>query len=138
MKTISDVMTGDVYLVSPEQTIAEAAELMREKDIGSLAVHENDKLIGMLTDRDLALRAVAKGADPGTTVREVMSEGIKYCFNDQDVDEVASNMAELEIRRLPVVDRNKRLVGFISLSNVTFADEPGSSAVLLRSVACPH
>ncbi|HEX5352840.1 MAG TPA: CBS domain-containing protein [Rhodanobacteraceae bacterium] len=138
MKNISEVMTGDVYLVTPEQTIAEAAELMREKDIGSVAVHENDKLIGMLTDRDLALRAVARGAGPGTKVREVMSEGVKYCFDDQDVDEVASNMAELEIRRLPVVNRNKRLVGFISLSNVSFAGEPGPATVLLHAVACPH
>jgi CBS domain-containing protein len=138
MRNISDVMTEDVYLVTPEQTIAEAALLMREKDVGSVAVHADDKLVGMLTDRDLAIRAVADGLDSGTRVRDVMTEGIKYCFDDQEDDDVASNMAELEIRRLPVVNRNKRLVGFVSLSNVADAEETDSTRVLLRSVACPH
>ena len=138
MRNISDVMTEDVYLVTPEQTIAEAALLMREKDVGSVAVHADDKLVGMLTDRDLAIRAVADGLDSGTRVRDVMTEGIKYCFDDEEVDEVASNMAELEIRRLPVVNRNKRLVGFVSLSNVADAGETDSTRVLLRSVARPH
>ena len=138
MRNISDVMTEDVYLVTPEQTIAEAALLMREKDVGSVAVHSNDKLVGMLTDRDLAIRAVADGLDPATQVRDVMTEGVKYCFDDQEVDDVASNMAELEIRRLPVVNRKKRLVGFVSLSNVADAGEADSTQVLLKSVATPH
>lgn len=138
MRNISDVMTEDVYLVTPEQTIAEAALLMREKDVGSVAVHSNDKLVGMLTDRDLAIRAVADGLDPATQVRDVMTEGVKYCFDDQEVDDVASNMAELEIRRLPVVNRSKRLVGFVSLSNVVDAEEADSTRVLLKSVATPH
>jgi CBS domain-containing protein len=138
MRNISDVMTEDVYLVTPEQTIAEAALLMREKDVGSVAVHADDKLVGMLTDRDLAIRAVADGLDAGTRVREVMTEGVKYCFDDQEIEDVASNMAELEIRRLPVVNRDKRLVGFVSLINVADAEETDSTRVLLRSVACPH
>jgi CBS domain-containing protein len=138
MRNINEVMTEDVYLVTPDQTIAEAALLMREKDVGSVAVHADDKLVGILTDRDLAIRAVADGLDSGTRVRDVMTEGIKYCFDDEEVDEVASNMAELEIRRLPVVNRNKRLVGFVSLSNVADAGETDSTRVLLRSVARPH
>jgi CBS domain-containing protein len=138
MRNINEVMTEDVFLVTPDQTIAEAALLMREKDVGSVAVHADDKLVGILTDRDLAIRAVADGLDSGTRVRDVMTEGIKYCFDDEEVDEVASNMAELEIRRLPVVNRNKRLVGFVSLSNVADAGETDSTRVLLRSVARPH
>jgi CBS domain-containing protein len=138
MMNINEVMTEDVYLVTPDQTIAEAALLMREKDVGSVAVHADDKLVGILTDRDLAIRAVADGLDSGTRVRDVMTEGIKYCFDDEEVDDVASNMAELEIRRLPVVNRNKRLVGFVSLSNVADAGETDSTRVLLRSVARPH
>lgn len=138
MRNINEVMTEDVYLVTPDQTIAEAALLMREKDVGSVAVHADDKLVGILTDRDLAIRAVADGLDSGTRVRDVMTEGIKYCFDDEEVDDVASNMAELEIRRLPVVNRNKRLVGFVSLSNVADAGETDSTRVLLRSVARPH
>ncbi len=138
MKCVGDVMTEDVFLVTPEQTIAEAALLMREKDVGSVAVHREDKLVGMLTDRDITLRAVAENLAPATPVREIMSEGIKYCFEDQDVDEVAANMAELEIRRLPVVNREKRLVGIIALSNMAFSEEPESTSVYLESVACPH
>ncbi|HEX7369597.1 MAG TPA: CBS domain-containing protein [Rhodanobacteraceae bacterium] len=137
MKNVSDVMTENVYLVTPEQTIAEAALLMRDKDVGSVAVREGDRLVGMVTDRDIAVRAIAEGMDSGTAVREVMTEGIKYCFDDQEVDEVASNMADLEIRRLPVVNRDKRLVGFVALSNVC-AGEQESAEVLLKAVACPH
>lgn len=138
MKRVSEIMTRDVCLVTPEQTIAEAAALMRDNDVGSVAVHDGDKLVGLVTDRDLAVRALAGGMGPGTAVNEVMTGAIKYCFDDQDVDEVASNMAELEVRRLPVVDRNKRLVGFVALSNVTSAGEAGSSGILLDSVARPH
>lgn len=138
MKCVSDVMTEAVFLVTPEQTIAEAALLMREKDVGSIVVRRDDKLVGMLTDRDIALRAVAENLAPGTPVREVMSSDIKYCFEDQDVDEVAANMAELGIRRLPVVNREKRLVGIIALSNMAFSEEPASTSVYLEAVACPH
>ncbi|HEV7122673.1 MAG TPA: CBS domain-containing protein [Rhodanobacter sp.] len=138
MKCVGDVMTEDVFLVTPEQTIAEAALLMRDKDVGSVAVHRDDKLVGMLTDRDIAVRAVAENLAPATPVQEVMSGAIKYCFEDQDVDEVAANMADLEIRRLPVVNREKRLVGIIALSNMAFSDEPDSTAVYLESVASPH
>ena len=138
MKRVGDVMTGDVFLVTPEQTIAEAALLMREKDVGSVAVHRDDKLVGMLTDRDIAVRAVAENLAPATPVQQVMSGEIKYCLEDQDVDEVAANMAELEIRRLPVVNRDKRLVGIIALSNMAFSEEPDSTTVYLEAVACPH
>jgi CBS domain-containing protein len=138
MKCAGDVMTRDVFLVTPEQTIAEAALLMRENDVGSVAVQRGDRLVGMLTDRDIAVRAVAENLAPATPVQEVMSDAIRYCFEDQDVDEVAANMAELEIRRLPVVNRDKRLVGIIALSNMAFSNEPGSTSVYLESVACPH
>lgn len=138
MKSVGDVMTDDVFLVTPEQTIAEAALLMRDKDVGSVAVQRDDKLVGMLTDRDIAVRAVAENLAPATPVQEVMSGGVKYCFEDQDVDEVAANMAELEIRRLPVVNRDKRLVGIIALSNMAFSEEPDSTSVYLEAVACPH
>ena len=138
MKSVSDVMTEDVFLVTPEQTIAEAALLMREKDVGSVVVHRDDKLVGMLTDRDIAVRAVAENLAPATPVQKIMSGSLKYCFEDQDVDEVAANMAELEIRRLPVVNRDKRLVGIIALSNMAFSEEPDSTTVYLEAVACPH
>ena len=139
MKRISDVMTRDkVLVVSPDQTIAAAAELMAEADVGSLPVGDNDRLIGMVTDRDIVLRAVARGLGADTPVRAVMTEAIKYCYDDQDVAEVAQNMADLGVRRLPVVNREKRLVGIVALSNMTHFGDKGSTSTLLEGVATPH
>ena len=139
MKKISDVMTRDkVLIVSPDQTIAAAAGLMAQADVGSLPVGDNDRLIGMVTDRDIVLRAVARGLGAETPVREVMTDSIKYCYDDQDVGEVAQNMADLGVRRLPVVNRDKRLVGIVALSNITHFGDKGSTNTLLEGVATPH
>lgn len=134
---IRDVMSRDVAVIGPEQTLREAAMLMRQKDVGSLPVGEHDRLIGMLTDRDIVIRALADGGDGGSHVREVMSGAIKYCFEDDDVDDIAENMASLEIRRLPVVSRDKRLVGIVSLSNMTHSEDEACE-VVARGVARPH
>ena len=135
MRNISDVMTEDVYLVTPEQTIAEAALLMREKDVGSVAVQSDDKLIGMLTDRDLAIRAVAGGADPATTkVRELMTEDVTWCYEDQDVAKTAELMKRNDIRRIIVVDRDKRLVGVVALGDLA-RQQPGHSEDVLTDVS---
>lgn len=138
MKLVKDVMTRDVFVLTPDQTFAEAAALMRDHDVGSVPIREGDKLVGMVTDRDLAVRGLAAGLGPATTVNQVMSQGIKYCFDDDDLDDVARNMAGLGVRRLPVVDRDKRLVGFLALSNVASAAGPRSRTTLLESVARPH
>ena len=139
MKKISDVMTRDkVLIVSPDQTISAAAGLMAEADVGSLPVGDNDRLVGMVTDRDIVLRAVARGLGAETPVREVMTDSIKYCYDDQDVGEVAQNMADLGVRRLPVVNRDKRLVGIVALSNITHFGDKGSTNTLLEGVATPH
>ncbi|HZH42748.1 MAG TPA: CBS domain-containing protein [Lysobacter sp.] len=134
---ISDIMTRDVCLVSPQQSIREAAELMQQHDIGSLPVEDNERLVGMLTDRDIVIRAIARGLGVDTPVREVMTSDIKFCFDDQDIDEVARNMADLEIRRLPVVNRDKRLVGIVSLANVAHSEDDAADR-LVRGVARPH
>jgi CBS domain-containing protein len=138
MKTIRDVMTGDVKLVGPGQTIREAAELMASADIGSLPVGDNDRLVGMITDRDLAVRAVARGLGHDSPVRDVMSTAVKYCRDDDDIEQVARNMAELGIRRMPVVDANKRLVGIVALSNIAQSGDQKASKSLLEGVAQPH
>jgi len=101
-------------------------------------VGENDRLVGMLTDRDIAVRAVADGLGPDTPVREVMSPDVKYCYEDEDIDHVAANMAGLELRRLPVVDRDKRLVGIVSLGNFAQSGDAGASQELLQGVARAH
>lgn len=115
---ISEAMTRDVRLATPQQTICEAAQLMADLDIGLLPVRDGDRLVGMLTDRDIAVRAVAAGRGPSTPVSEVMSSEVKYCFEDQDVEEVTANMGDIQVRRLPVLSRDKRLVGIISLGDI--------------------
>ena len=138
MKKIGDVMTSDVQLARPGQPIREAAELMARADVGSLPVSDNDRLVGMVTDRDLALRAVAMGLGADTPVSEVMTSDIKYCHDHEDVASVAKNMAELGIRRLPVVNAEKRLVGIVALSNIAQSGNQKASESLLDGVAQPH
>jgi CBS domain-containing protein len=116
---VKQAMTSEVRVVSPDQTIRDAAKLMAELDAGALPVAENDRLVGMITDRDIAVRAVAQGKGPDTPVREVMSaEKLLYCYEDEELDHVAKNMGETQVRRLPVLDRNKRLVGIVSLGDI--------------------
>ncbi len=128
---VREAMTRDVRLVKPDQPIREAAKLMGELDIGALPVEENDRLVGMITDRDIAVRAVAAGRGADTPIRDVMSGEVKYCYEDQTVDEVTQNMGELRIRRLPVLPRDKRLVGILSLGDLaideTARDEAGEA-----------
>jgi CBS domain-containing protein len=121
---VSDAMTRDVRVASPDQTIREAAQMMAEIDAGALPVGEQDRLVGMITDRDIAVRAVACGKPPDTRVREVMTDDIKYCFDDEEVEAVARNMGDIQVRRLPVVNRDKRLVGIVSIADVAASEEP--------------
>lgn len=119
---VNKLMTRDVRIAAPDQTLQQAARLMAELDTGVLPVGENDRLVGMITDRDIAIRAVAQGLDPDTPVRQIMSPDVKYVFEDQEVDEVSIVMSDLQVRRLPVVDRNKRLVGILSLGDLAVSD----------------
>jgi len=115
---IKDVMTQNCDWIAPETTLAEAAQMMKDKDVGFLPVGENDKLIGTVTDRDIVLRAVAQNAPASENVKAVMTPKLMYCFDDQPVDEICKNMAEIKVRRLPVVNRDKRLVGVVSLGDL--------------------
>jgi len=115
---VAEAMTRDVRVAHPDQSIQEAARMMADIDAGILPVGEGDRLVGMITDRDIAIRAVAEGKGPQTPIRDVMSPEVKYCFEDDDTDEVARNMAEIQVRRLPVVNRDKRLVGIIALGDL--------------------
>ena len=135
---VRDVMTTEVHVVSPDLSFREAARMMREHDIGSLPVHRDDRLVGMVTDRDLVVRGLAEGRGLDEPVSTVMSEGGKYCYEDQPVEEVAANMSEQQIRRLPVVSREKRLVGFVSLANIASARNDSATEDLLGGTATPH
>jgi len=120
---IQEIMTRSVDLIDPDATICEAARKMRADNIGALPVGENDRLIGMVTDRDIAMRAVAEERTAGnTTVREVMSERVAYCYEDDDASHVAELMAKHQVRRLPVINRDKRLVGIVSLGDLARRD----------------
>lgn len=116
---LKDVMTRGVEVVPPDTMLKEAAEKMRKLDVGPLPVCDGERLLGMLTDRDITVRAVAEGCNPTTTkVREVMTPDIIYCFEDQDVREAARLMENHQIRRLPILSREKRLVGIVSLGDL--------------------
>lgn len=116
---VSEAMTREVRLATPGQSIREVAKMMAEIDAGAMPVAENDRMIGMITDRDIAIRAVAQGKGPDTPVRDVMStEQVLYCYEDEDLDHVAKNMGDVRVRRLPVVNREKRLVGIVSLGDL--------------------
>ena len=135
---VAQIMNTDVFLTAPNRSIREAAETMQRMDVGSLPVGDGDRLIGMVTDRDIAIRAVARGLATETPVRDVMTQEIRYCFDDQEVDDVARNMADLQVRRLPVINRDKRLVGFVSLADFAHGADNGATEELVRGVATPH
>ncbi|WP_024508585.1 CBS domain-containing protein [Bradyrhizobium sp. ARR65] len=115
---ISEVMTRDAKLASPNDTLQHAAKLMKACDCGVLPVAEGDRLVGMITDRDIAVRCIAEGKGPDAKVRDAMTQDVKYCFEDEDVSRVCANMSEIQVRRLPVMNRNKRLVGIVSLGDL--------------------
>ena len=115
---VSDCMTRDVTTIAPDRTIREAARIMGEKDIGALPVGDGDRLVGMITDRDIAVRAVCEGKGPDTKISEVMTGELMYCFEDEDINHVARNMGDIQVRRLPVMSRGKRLVGIIALADI--------------------
>jgi CBS domain-containing protein len=122
---VADVMSRDVRITSPDATVQQAARLMREEDTGVLPVGEGDRLVGMVTDRDVALRLVAEARDPARTkVREVMTPEVHYVFEDDGLEQAAEAMAEQQVRRLPVLSRGeKRLVGVVSLGDLAAEDQ---------------
>lgn len=116
---IRDLMTPDVELADPNMTMRDAAIRMRDQDIGALPVGENDRLVGMITDRDIVARGVASDRSPGDcTVRELMSDGVYYCFDDEDAERAAEVMAERKVRRMPILNRDKRLVGVLAMADL--------------------
>jgi len=134
---VSDAMTRDVQVASPTQSIRNAAKIMAKLDAGALPVGENDRLIGIITDRDIAIRAVAEGKAPTTKVRDIMSEEVLYCYEDQDLDEVAQNMSEMKVRRLPVINRDKRLVGIISLGDLVRNEDADTAGQTISHISEP-
>jgi CBS domain-containing protein len=127
-------MTRDVHLANPSQKLREVAAEMEKHDIGALPVGENDRLVGIITDRDIAVRAISHGLGPDAPVRDVMSSQVRYCFEDDDIQEIAQNMADEQIRRLPVLNGDKRLVGIISLGDLAVSEEVHAGEVALSGI----
>jgi CBS domain-containing protein len=135
---IQDVMTADVSFVRPDTPILEIARKMRDGDIGATPVVEDERLVGMVTDRDLVVRVIAEGGDVRTkTARDAMSPGILYCFVDESVEAVLENMGDQQIRRLPVVDREKRLVGVVSLGDLALSGKRKAAGEALQEISQP-
>ncbi len=134
---VEKVMSREVQLTNPDRTLRDAAGLMKKIDAGILPVAENDRLVGMITDRDIAVRGVAEGKGPDAKVRDVMSREVKYCFEDEDVAHVAENMADLQIRRLPVLNREKRLVGIVSIGDMAIEGSLPKTAKALHGISQP-
>ena len=138
---VSEAMTRDVLIANPNQSIRDVAKIIAESDVGCLPGGENDRLGGMITDRDIAVRAGATGKSPdATTVREVMSQDVKYCFDDADLSDVAHNMGDIQVHRLPVVDPEKHLVGILALADIANCQgaEVAGDAVCGLSEPRPH
>ncbi len=134
---VRDIMTRDVRLLSPHDSLMAAARRMRDDNIGSLPVAEGDRLVGYVTDRDLVVRGLAQGFAPETHVRDVMTDRVLYCFEDEEVEEVALNMAHNQVRRLPVLSREKRLVGIVALGDLATKAKDSSAEDALEGVSKP-
>lgn len=129
-------MTRDVQLLSSDQTVAEAARLMRDERIGAVPITEGEKIVGMVTDRDIVIRLTAKGRDPAlTSLREIMTDGVLSCIEDEPCDLVAKKMGEHQVRRLHVVGRGKQLLGIVSLGDLTEATEPEQAGGALEEIS---
>ena len=135
---IAECMSRDVQTVTPEQSIQEAAQFMLRADAGVMPVCDGDRLVGMVTDRDIAVRAVAEGRGPDTPVREAMTGHVDYCFDDEEVEEVAMKMSDVQVRRFPVLSRNgNRLVGIVSLGDLSRSEQGEAASVALGGITDP-
>ena len=134
---ISEVMTRDVKTVRPDTTAKEAASFMLSEDAGSMPVSDGDRLVGMITDRDIAVRGVAKGHGPDTLVREIMTDEIICAREDDDIEEVATKMGQAQVRRLPVIDANEKLCGIVSLGDLSREARGESAHQALDGVSAP-
>ena len=126
---VSDAMTAEVQLCTPDDTLKDTALVMAALGVGLLPVTENDRLIGMISDRDIAIRGIGMGRGPDGRVGDVMTAEVRYCYDDQELDEVSAIMGDIQVRRLPVLNREKRLVGIIALGDIAMMRVATSAAL---------
>ena len=134
---VSDAMTPEVQLCTPDDTLKDAAQAMAALGVGLLPVTDNDRLVGMISDRDIAIRGIGMGRGPEGRVGDVMTADVKYCYDDQDLEEVSANMGEIQVRRLPVLNRNKQLVGIIALGDIALVQGGDGTGATLSRISRP-
>jgi CBS domain-containing protein len=134
---VHEAMTREVLTAAPTDTLRRVAEIRAREDIGCLPVAENDRLVGTITDRDIVVRAIATGQDGAAKVRDAMTADVKYCYEDDEIDTVAQNMGDLQVRRLPVLNRDKRLVGILSLADAALTYSPAIVGGALSAIVSP-
>jgi|SRR5215471_20543795 len=134
---VQDLMTRDVAILSPYDNLETAARRMADLDVGAFPVGEDGRLVGMITDRDIVVRGLAEGRDATARVKDVMTPEVKYCYHDQHIGEISANMANIQVRRLPVMDRNKRLVGILSLCDIAAVAPAADIAEALVGISRP-
>lgn len=134
---VSEVMTRDVQTVRPDQAVQQAANFMLNADAGSIPVIDGDRLIGMITDRDIAVRGIARGYGPDTPVRELMTDDLVVVRIDDDIEDAAAKMGEAQVRRLPVIDDNERLCGIVSLGDLSRESDSECASEALEGVSQP-
>jgi len=134
---VSDVMTRDVKTVRPDQTAQDAASFMLSANAGSIPVTDGDRLIGMITDRDIAVRGIAKGYGPDTPVRDLMTDDLVSVRDDEDIEDVATKMSDAQVRRLPVIDQDQRLCGIVSLGDLSRETDDECASEALEGVSEP-
>jgi len=134
---VSDAMTPEVQLCTPDDTLKDAAQAMAALGVGLLPVTDNNRLVGMISDRDIAIRGIGMGRGPEGRIGDVMTADVKYCYDDQDLDEVSANMGEIQVRRLPVLNRNKQLVGIIALGDIALVQGGNGTGAALCGISRP-
>jgi CBS domain-containing protein len=132
---VRDAMSPDVQLCTPDDTLKDAAEAMAALGVGLLPVTDNERLVGMISDRDIAIRGVALGRGPDSRVGDVMTAEVKYCYDDQEIEEISANMGDIQVRRLPVLDREKRLIGIIALGDIAQVQAGDSTGQALSRIS---
>ncbi|MFD1215703.1 CBS domain-containing protein [Microbulbifer celer] len=136
---VEQAMHRGVTWCPPETPLREVAEMLRDHDVGVIPVGENDKLIGMVTDRDIVCRGVAEGSDlSGLTARDVMSDGVEFCFADDNMEEAIAHMAREKVRRLPVVNGAKRMVGMLSMGDISHGANDEECTRYASAVSAHH
>ncbi len=134
---ISDAMTQSTHMVHVNDTLKKAAQIMARENLGFLPVNDGDRLVGTITDRDIAIRCVAEGKEAESYVRDAMTRDVKYCYEDQEIEEVMENMADIQVRRLPVMSRSKRLVGVLSLADAARHYSPDAAGMAFSGIVAP-